>query len=404
MATIKDNLLNLVDKARHLISDERTPSTETPSAPMNAPSLPIPLSLMSMEHQQELEQLLKPIAGDQPSGPALRYDPIFTEIRLAREEDDPSLPMGQWERPLKKADWPLIEARCKSMLGGRSKDLQIAAWLLEAWTRQYGIDGLYRGLSLVDRLLRQFLDSLHPVIQDGDADARIAPLEWLNESLAATVRVHVSILKINGRKPPAQSLSDWERMTARELGGHAGETHANADGEAPLTRIEVIAYAHQRLGRELANRQQVVHRCLNCLETMLVFVDLQLGAQAPNLSKLKGTLVAVERVLQQLVPEQKEEEMTTPEQPQGSEEVVGTTAGVALPPVALSGWKNRDEAYAALGAIADYLSLVEPHSPTPYLLRRAVNWGRMPLPELMAEIIREEGDLNRLVNMLGLRE
>lgn len=404
MATIKDNLLNLVDKARHLISDDRPPSSESPTAPMNAPSLPIPLSLMSMEHQQELEQLLKPIAADQPSGPALRYDPIFTEIRLAREEDDPSLPMGQWERPLKKADWALIEARCKSMLGGRSKDLQIAAWLLEAWTRQYGIDGLYRGLSLVDRLLRQFWDSLHPVIQDGDADARIAPLEWLNESLSATVRVHVPILKVNGRKPPAQSLSDWERMTARELGGHVGETHANADGEAPLTRIEVIAYAHQRLGRELANRQQVVQRCLNCLETMLAFVDLQLGAQAPNLSKLKGTLVAVERVLQQLAPEQKEEEMTTPEQPQGSEETVGMAAGLAPPAVALSGWKNRDEAYAALGAIADYLSLVEPHSPTPYLLRRAVNWGRMPLPELMAEIIREEGDLNRLVNMLGLRE
>lgn len=404
MATIKSNLRNLVDKARLLISDERAPSFPTPTAPMNAPSLPIPLSLMSIEHQEELELLLKPISEDQPCGPALRYDPIFTEIRLAREEDDPSLPMRQWERPLKKADWPLIETRCKAMLAGRSKDLQIAAWLLEAWTRQHGVDGLYRGLSLVDRLLRQYWEPLHPVVQDGDADARIAPLEWLNESLSATVRVHVPLLKIQGRKPPAQSLADWERMTARELAGHPGEPHPGPDGEAPLTRIEVIAYAHQRAGRELANRLQVVQRCLNCLETMLAFVDLQLGAQAPNLSKLKGTLVAVERVLQQLVPEQKEEEMTTPEQPQGNEEVIGVAAGLAPPAVAMSGWKNRDEAYAALGAIADYLSLVEPHSPTPYLLRRAVNWGRMPLPELMAEIIREEGDLNRLVNMLGLRE
>ena len=402
MATIKTNLLNLVDKARNLIADDRPPSFETPTAPMNAPSLPIPLSLMSMEHQEELELLLKPLSADQPCGPALRYDPIFTEIRLAREEDDPSLPMGQWERPLKKADWALIEARCKSMLGSRSKDLQIAAWLLEAWTRQYGIDGLYRGLSLVDRLLRQFWEPLHPTIQDGDADARVAPLEWLNESFSATVRVHLTILKISGRKPPAQTLYDWERMTARELAGQAGEPYAG--DEAPLTRIEVVAYAQQKLGRELANRLQVVQRCLNCLETMLAFVDLQLGSQAPNLSKLKGTLVAVERVLQQLAPEIKEEEMTTPEAPQGGEEVMGVAAGLAAPAVAMSGWKNRDEAYAALGAIADYLSLVEPHSPTPYLLRRAVNWGRMPLPELMAEIIREEGDLNRLVNMLGLRE
>lgn len=82
---------------------------------------------------------------------------------------------------------------------------------------------------------------------------------------------------------------------------------------------------------------------------------------------------------------------------------VGAATLLANPPaVSLTHWTNRDEAYAALEAIADYLSRVEPHSPTPYLLRRAVNWGRMPLPELMAEIVREEGDLNRLGNILGL--
>ena len=398
------NLRNLYDKARQLVSDDRPPRFPTPTAPMNPPALPIPLSLMSMEHQEELELLLKPIAEDMPCGPALRYDPIFTEIRLAREEDDPSLPMGEWERPLKRADWPLIESRCKAMLGSRSKDLQIAVWLLEAWTRQYAFDGLYRGLSLVDRLVRQFWEPLHPQIQDDDIDVRIAPLEWLNGAFAVSVRLHMPLLKVSNRKPPGLTLADWESMTARELaaGGHVPDS---AQAEAPMTRQEVIGYAQQRLGRELALKQQILRRCLNCLETMLAFLDLQLGAQSPNLSKLKAVLVAIERVLAQLLPEQKEEEMTIGEDPRETREQDGAlVAGEAEPVVALSGWKNRHEAYATLGAIADYLSLVEPHSPTPYLLRRAVNWGRMPLPELMAEIIREEGDLNRLVNMLGLKE
>ncbi len=65
-------------------------------------------------------------------------------------------------------------------------------------------------------------------------------------------------------------------------------------------------------------------------------------------------------------------------------------------------WRNRDEAYQTLEALAQYLATIEPHSPTPYLVRRAVNWGRLPLPELMAEIMREEGDLNRMVQLLGL--
>lgn len=66
------------------------------------------------------------------------------------------------------------------------------------------------------------------------------------------------------------------------------------------------------------------------------------------------------------------------------------------------GWQTREQAYMALESIADFLHKTEPHSPTPYLIKRAVNWGRMPLPELMAEVIREEGDLNKLVNLLGL--
>ena len=94
--------------------------------------------------------------------------------------------------------------------------------------------------------------------------------------------------------------------------------------------------------------------------------------------------------------------------PQDSDSVdlppLGEVAESVPAKVARSGWKNRKEAYATLESLADYLSAVEPHSPTPYLLRRAVKWGSMPLPELMAEIIREEGDLNRLANVLGLKE
>ena len=37
-------------------------------------------------------------------GPSVRYDPAYLALRQSREEDDPSLPMREWERPLKRAD------------------------------------------------------------------------------------------------------------------------------------------------------------------------------------------------------------------------------------------------------------------------------------------------------------
>ena len=70
-------------------------------------------------------------------------------------------------------------------------------------------------------------------------------------------------------------------------------------------------------------------------------------------------------------------------------------------PLMRAGWRSREEAYAVLESIAEYLGSIEPHSPTPYLIRRAVRWGRMPLPELMEEIVQEEGDLNQLFKLVA---
>jgi type VI secretion system protein VasJ len=47
---------------------------------------------------------------------------------------------------------------------------------------------------------------------------------------------------------------------------------------------------------------------------------------------------------------------------------------------------GRADAYRQIVAAADYLIAVEPHSPVPYLLRRAASWGGMALPQLYVEL------------------
>ena len=85
----------------------------------------IPDFLVSAAEQQLLDELLAPVSQDAPCGPPARDDAAFTEIRLLREEDDPSLPMGQWERPLKVADWQQVAQRCSAMLARRSMVLAV---------------------------------------------------------------------------------------------------------------------------------------------------------------------------------------------------------------------------------------------------------------------------------------
>ncbi len=361
-----------------------------------------------------LEALLVPLSAESPCGPSMRYDPAFMEVRLEREEDDPDLPMGEWERPLKRADWALIETRCKGILVERSKDLQIAAWLLEAWMRRDQLPGVLRGLRLVRLLLERYWDSVHPLIgEDDDADARFASLEWVNQFLGLAFKVHVTLVEGSEAAPFRTTLADWERMTAAELLPEEPRYAGQGPQTPALTRSVVKARAVEMYG-QVSARRDLARSCLLELRDLDRLLKERRPADAPSLAQAAKTLEEIERLLTQFAPDrgpdlqsQSDAGGSMPGRGHGPQDDADSHAGAGdatgMTQFTTGGWQNRDQAYLALESIADYLASIEPHSPTPYLVRRAVNWGRMSLPELMAEVVREEGDLNRMINLLGLQ-
>lgn len=297
-----------------------------------------PLSLLSAEQRNELELLLQPVNDHYPSGPPIRFDPIFTEIRLVREEDDPHLPMGVWKRPLKRADWARIEARCKDTLGSHAKDLQIAAWLAEAWCRQHGMEGFLRGLLLIHGLLARYWETVHPQVdEDGDAELRVAPLEWMNASLSQTISRMVPLLGRAAGQLDRLSLMDWEHMAAREAASaRQGSERSTApeSAELPQTRADLIDYATANLRADVDRSTRLVRACLAVVMAIASLTDARLGADAPTMSKLRETLRAMERALLELTAEgepevaQQRDAMLIPEGPstdmlQPEEEVAG---------------------------------------------------------------------------------
>ena len=50
------------------------------------------------------DDLLTPIAGDNPSGKSLKYDRVYDQVKEARSEEDSTLPSGAWERTAKRAE------------------------------------------------------------------------------------------------------------------------------------------------------------------------------------------------------------------------------------------------------------------------------------------------------------
>jgi type VI secretion system protein ImpA len=68
-------------------------------------------------------------------------------------------------------------------------------------------------------------------------------------------------------------------------------------------------------------------------------------------------------------------------------------------PVTIS---SREEAYSLLDQVATYLSTIEPHSPTPLLIRRAIAWGQMSLSEVLQELVQDKNDFLKVQNLLGI--
>jgi predicted component of type VI protein secretion system len=56
--------------------------------------------------------------------------------------------------------------------------------------------------------------------------------------------------------------------------------------------------------------------------------------------------------------------------------------------------------------VADLLERLEPHSPVPYLVRRAVALGSLPFPQLMKALIREDYTqaITEMNRELGIKE
>ncbi|WP_429207137.1 type VI secretion system protein TssA [Massilia sp. UYP11] len=263
-----------------------------------------PLALLSAEQRDELESLLQPISEYYPSGPPIRFDPIYTEIRLAREEDDPILPMGGSERLLKRADWARIEARCKVTLREHAKDLQIAAWMTEACTHQQGMEGLLRGLLLVDGLLAHYWETVHPQVdEDGDPALRVAPLEWMNRSLSTTTRMKIPLLGRTGGPLDRLTLADWERLSGDEASPARKDDRrgpGEESGEALHTRAGVVDYATANRGADADRSAQLVRACLAVMASIERLTVARLGDDAPDMSTLRDTLRAMERAAREL--------------------------------------------------------------------------------------------------------
>ena len=335
------------------------------------------------------EDILTPIAGENPSGIDLRYDTkllIHDKIKEARRQDD-ELAQGEWKEERKTASFPLVVKLAQDALATVSKDLQLAAWLAEGLLQTEGFGGFRAGIGLCQSLLTDFWDTVYPVIEDGDRELRARPLNWLGSMLdfplrnsSITASGYSSIIYKDSRTVgyEDQVKTDKERAARAKViaaGKIAPEVFDKAFAETPK------AFYLQA--------EKDLDGCLESVSNLEKFCDERFEDDAPSFGKLKSSLTEVRQAVHTLLQKKREKE-PDPVEPEpvaesaadaaqaGEEGADGGAAGAGgFAAFSSAEPADRRQALAAIAGAASFLRKREPFSPAPYLLLRGLRWGEL---------------------------
>ncbi len=346
--------------------------------------------MMGSSLPDNLDSLLAPIAGADPAGDPNAYRrelrDRFGELR--REERAEDFDDANRPQQLKRADWEATVAEAVEALTERTKDLRVACHLLEGLTRTDGFAGLAAGLDLLARLVEQCWDRLNPPLDPEDPEVRSDPLANMLDDPSRGVMFPETVRSISllGRAAHQHAFRDWQSLRAAKT--------AQSEDESAKTLAEIDP-------DELRLRQQEIERCLKSLDRLVEAANDRMADYAPGMTRLRAALDDCLRTVRGELAQMTEAEAGPESDPEnaGAEEGAPESGGTADPRGAAAA---RSEAYRQLRRAADLLQQLEPHSPIPYLVKRAVGLGQLPFPQLMEQLIRDDGVLRELNREMGV--
>ena len=172
------------------------------------------------------------------------------------------------------------------------------------------------------------------------------------------------------------------------------EWRLSQDGKGSVTRDEFEKALMEAPRERFQTLEEDVNQCVDELTQLLQALNGKMGSAAPGLIDLRAAVEDCRKLIKQILAQKGGGEA------EGGE---GGTDGTGEGGVA-GRLGSREQAYRQLAQAAALLRQLEPHSPIPYLIQRAVELGSMPFPQLIRALIREPNILSELNRELGIKE
>jgi type VI secretion system protein ImpA len=365
----------------------------------------------------EIDSLLSPIDWDEtPAGKPLPFT-IKQQIEEARKEIDPN----DWaaddpQRPAepKMADWKVVIQVTQKTLRETTKDLQLAVDLLEALTRQHGSAGLRDGLTLLRRLTEECWDRLYPMVEDGDVEFWQEKMLGIFESLD-TPSKRLNFPETIRRIPMVIVRDPYSKDILKRISWRDWDAMGKGDNEDAAQQKEEYEKAVMAMDAEdIQNIKGDLEETVSEVTKLFGLLNEKFGANAPSLSGLRGALMDVKKQVDYLASRKGDPAGAVSASPDGASAAAPVSmGGGAMVPAGGGGMvmmqvpnvaATRAEVYRQLAYFANRLKDMEPHSPIPYLIERAVKLGAMPFPELVKNLIRNGEVITELYREFGIKE
>jgi len=321
----------------------------------------------------DTENLLQPIAGDEPTGTNLEYDPAFTALeRIAQGK--PEQQIGQTIVPGEPPDWKAVHDQAAVLLG-RSKDLRIVSHLVRALLHRQGFVGLCEGLEVVRGLLERFWTPLHPRLDaddENDPTIRISALALLSDA---------QVLAALRAAPLVQSRT-FGAVSLRDIAVASGETPAAPDG--PKMEMTAVEAAFQDVSDDALEATAVsIAKAVEHLRRIESAFTEGAGVAGPDIAGLTQVLNQANKAVAPRLERRKAAALAASSAADGTVHTNGTGHRAALSGEITS----RDDVVRALDKICDYYARHEPSSPLPLLLQRCKRLATMSFIEIVREMM-----------------
>jgi type VI secretion system protein ImpA len=358
----------------------------------------------------DLEALLTPIPGDAPQGSDIREDysgqSPYSRLRDARSEArdaEKLLDAGSDDARDPTPLWRTVRELGLKTLAETTKDLEVAAWVTEAYVRSDGLVGLTAGARLIGGLAEQFWDAVFPLPDDYGVETRVAPVTGLNgrEGNGSLIQ-------------PLHKLPLFMRADGTQVAVYQYENSAQLgtlDAERRAARIAAGAVSFEDLEKEarsqargFAKLREDAREALAAWQAMAGVLDEKASEDPPSTSTVRDMIGHVVEIANRYAPPEADAPAAD-----GQGDAAGGTPGVAMGggvggiAVPAGQIASREDALRALENIATFFRRTEPVSPLSYTLDEAVRRGRMTWPDLLEEIVADRDSRNAILTTLGIR-